>query len=412
MSCRSRLAAGRIGLFSALPLCLALSACGGGSGGDSRVASIPPPPVFPPPPRTPPPPLTPPPPPATPLTTISGYSLEGTLGVQTSWLASPATRTGNYDLIGRLTLTPQNGTPTSYRVILPGEFSLVLTNPTDRAFNYKLNAPAGILPGGLTSVGPASAVSSWDINQTVAYRYDTPYADYPQVLGQRLTAFDKANDGTETQLFSYDFTRGTTSTLTSLGSGKSLRTILDYDIGFSYVAMGEWSWRVVDLDGKAAGDFGDLLFVNGDRTPAAGIPASGTATYNAHSLALLSSNGTPGIFFSLTADFGQRTMSTIINQDYRYDPTRTVSDDPILGIHVSGSAPFSNSGTFDIPLSGTANYAYNNSPTTPPTEPVSGMMDGAFFGPHAEQVGGVFALGRPDGTLLMQDAFVGQQPYP
>jgi hypothetical protein len=39
-------------------------------------------------------------------------------------------------------------------------------------------------------------------------------------------------------------------------------------------------------------------------------------------------------------------------------------------------------------------------------------MNGAFFGPHAEQVGGVFALGRPDGTLLLQDAFVGQQPRP
>ena len=78
-----------------------------------------------------------------------------------------------------------------------------------------------------------------------------------------------------TQLFSYDFTRGSTTTITSLGSGNSLRTTLDYDIGYSYVAMGEWSWRVVDLNGNAAGDFGDLLFVNGDRTPQAGIPASG-----------------------------------------------------------------------------------------------------------------------------------------
>jgi hypothetical protein len=319
---------------------------------------------------------------------------------------------GNYDLIGRLTLTPQNGAPTSYRTILPGEFTLALANPTGQAFSYMLNAPAGILPGGLTSIGPTSAVSSWEINTNIAYRYDNPYSSHAQALGQRLTAFDKANDGSETQLFSYDFARGTTSTLTSLGSGRSLRTTLDYDIGYSYVAMGEWSWRVVDLNGAAAGDFGDLLFVNGDRTPAGGIPVSGTATYDAHSFALLSSNGTPGIPFTLTADFGQRTMSTIINQDYRYDPTRAVSDDPILGIHVSGSASFSNSGTFDIPLSGTANYAYNNLPTAPPAEPVSGMMNGAFFGPEAEQVGGVFALGRADGTLLMQDAFVGQRPHP
>jgi hypothetical protein len=401
MSHSFRFAAGRAGLLSALPLCLLLSACGGGGGG-SHVASLPPPPVTPPPTPT---------PPATPLTTIGGYTLRGSLGVRTSWLESPATRNGNYDLIGRLTLTPQNGDPTSYRTTLPGEFTLALTNPTGQAFNYTLNAPAGILPGGLTSVGPASAVSSWDINQNVAYRYGNPYEDWPQALGQRLTAFDKANDGSETQLFSYDFTQGSTSTQTSLGSGRSLHTGLYYDIGYSYVAMGEWSWRVVDLNGAAAGDFGDLLFVNGDRTPASGIPVSGTATYNARSLALTSSNGTLGVPFSLTADFGQRTMSTRIDQDYQHNPGGPAAD-PILGIHVGGTAPFNTNGSFDIPLTGTANYAYDNLPTAPPAEPVSGMMNGAFFGPEAEQVGGVFALGRADGTLLMQDAFVGQRPHP
>jgi hypothetical protein len=40
------------------------------------------------------------------------------------------------------------------------------------------------------------------------------------------------------------------------------------------------------------------------------------------------------------------------------------------------------------------------------------MMNGAFFGPHAEQVGGTFAVQRAGGTLLMQDAFVGQQHKP
>jgi hypothetical protein len=388
----------RLASTSALPLCLLLSACGGG-GGDSRVASIPPPPT------------TLPPPPASAQTVISGYSLKGSLDVQTSWLQSPATRNGNYDLIGRLSLVPGGGGPSSSRTLAPGEFVLSIYRYfDDDPFPYTLQTPAGVLPGGLTSMFIPGIVNSWDINQNIAYRYDSPYGgDFQQDLGQRLTAFDKAGDGSETQLFSYDLTRGWASTTTSLGSGKSLRTTLDYDIGFSYVAMGEWSWRVVDLNGATAGDSGDLLFVNGDRTPAAGIPVSGTATYDAHSLALLGSSGTPGIPFTLTADFGQRTMSTMINQDYRYDPTRAVSDDPIFGIHVSGSAPFSNSGTFDIPLTGTANYASNNSPTTPPIEPVSGMMDGAFFGPHAEDVGGTFAVDRADGTLLMQDAFVGEQ---
>ena len=116
MSHKFRFLARRIGLAQrSVPLCLLLSACGGGGGGNSPIASIPPPP-----------PLTPPPPAATPLTTISGYSLKGSLDVRTSWLDSPAARAGNYDLIGRLTLTPQNGGPTSYRATLPGEFTLTL----------------------------------------------------------------------------------------------------------------------------------------------------------------------------------------------------------------------------------------------------------------------------------------------
>ena len=385
-----------------VPLCLMLSACGGG-GGSSQPESIPPPP----PPPAPPP---PPPPPSGLVTTISGYSLVNSLDVQTSWLPSPATRAGNYDVIGRLTLTPGSGNPTSYRTILPGDLTFKVSGSGSGGFGYSLDGLGGILPNGLESLGPASIVGSWDINQNIAYLNANPYGgDYPQALGQRLTAFDQADNGTETKLFSYDYTRGSISSTTSLGSGKNLSTTFDYDIGYSYVAMGEWSWRVVDLDGTAAGDFGDLLFVDGDRTPASGIPVSGKATYDAHTLALLSSSGSPGIPFTLTADFDQRTISTLISQDYRYNSSGGASGDPILGIHVSGSSPFSNDGLFDIALSGTVNYSHSNSQATPAAESVTGDMNGAFFGPHAEQVGGVFDLGRPDGTLLVQDAFVGRQ---
>ena len=391
----------RTSLTSALilPLCLMLSACGGGGG--SHAENIPPPP---------PPPAPPPPPPGSDglLKTISGYSLVNSLDVQTSWLPSPATHAGNYDVIGRVTLTPGGGSPTSYQTILPGDLTFNVSG-SGGAFGYALKGLGGILPNGLSSLGPAGIVGSWDINPNVAYFYSNLYEDYQQALGQRLTAFDKADNGTETKLFSYDFTRGSTTSTTSLGSGTNLRTTFDYDIGYSYVAMGEWSWRVVDLDGAAAGDFGDLLFVDGDRTPASGIPASGKATYDAHTLALLSGSGTAGIPFTLTADFGLRTISTLISQDYRYNSAGGSAGEPILGIHVNGTAPFSNDGLFDIALSGTVNYSQSNSPTTPTAESVAGDMNGAFFGPHAEQVGGVFDLGRSDGTVLVQDAFVGRQ---
>ena len=384
---------------AAFSLCLLLSACGGGGGGESFVANIPPPPSTAPPPA----------PSGLPAGTVAySYSTTGSLDIKTSWLDSPATRAGSYDLIGRLTLATGNGNPASFRLASPGEFGMTVSSPTDRGLTFTLNGPPGTFPGGKSSLVGYSGEISWDINPTIAFRYANPYGDTPQYFGERLAGFDKASDGSERQLFSYDFARGLQGSVTSLGSGNNLHATLDYDVGFSYVAMGEWSWRIIDLNGAAVpgSDSGDLLFVNGDRTPGSAIPVSGTATYDARSLALWSDSGVQGIPFSLTADFSQRTMATRIDQDYRF--TSSV-DRPILGIHVGGSSPFDNNGLFDIPLAGTANYSATNAPVMPPSEAVTGMMNGAFFGPHAEQVGGVFSINGSRGTLLIQDAFVGQQ---
>ncbi|MFL6726972.1 MAG: transferrin-binding protein-like solute binding protein [Sphingomicrobium sp.] len=255
----------------------------------------------------------------------------------------------------------------------PGEFTLTVSKTSaDQAFDYKLDAATGFLPGSLSSIDYGSS------------------------------NFDGASNTT----------RGGYSQTLQFSADKNIRSFLAYDLGFSYVSMGEWEWYFVHLDGGTAGGFGEFYFVNGDRTPASGIPASGTATYDAHTLALLSSNLTAGIPFTLTADFGQRTISSLIDQDYRYNPNGDSMDDPAPGIHVSGSAPFSNGGTFDIPLTGLVNYNGGyavNTPQPPPSQAVTGEMNGAFFGPHAEQVGGTFAVGPPGGGVLLQDAFVGQQ---
>jgi len=283
--------------------------------------------------------------------------------------------------MGRLTL---NGDPSTSHIIAPGNFTIGVSRYfDDDPTNYELHAPAGVLPGGLTSASFSAYGDSWTINLDPPswIRDDYPYGgDFIQYFGQRFTAFRKPDDGSaETELFSFDLTRDTLISYQPLGSNQ-LKTTLDYDIGYSYVAMGEWSWQVLDVNGNPAGESGSLLFVNGDRTPASGIPASGKATYGARTLGAMSSS----IPFTLTADFGQRSIATQISQASVFD--------------VSGSAPFSNDGSFNIPLSGTAGV-----------EAATGTMDGAFFGPHAEQVGGTFAVGPAGGGILVQDAFVGQQ---
>ena len=278
---------------------------------------------------------------------------------------------GNYALIGRLTINPGTGLPKdwTYRTIKSGEFAMNVANSGVNAFSYTLKAAAGILPEGVTSIsyGPDA---SWS----------------------------KSESG---------YTRAIFGETQPLGANTNLDSGLYLDAGYSYVSMGDWEWTVIDPSGASAGESGRLLFVSGDRTPASGIAVSGKATYDAHTLAMRSSSGAPGIPFTLTADFGQRTIATRIDQDFQNYGTD--DDGPIQGIHVGGSAPFGNDGGFDIPLTGTVNYSYQNEPVPPPSESVTGDMNGAFFGPHAEQVGGSFSLHRAGEDPLYQDAFVGQQ---
>jgi hypothetical protein len=374
MSCQSNT---RFTRTIALPLCMLLSGCGGGG---AQVASIPPPPAT-----------------ATPTATAK-------LDVKVTPLDLQGTKAGTYDLLGRLTSTLSSGTKSS--VLTAGEASLTIAKQND-VLNFTVKAP-GLVPNGAVAFPSPEIFWSPDLTYGNQLFEDDHSGKWPQFLGQRLTAYRIQSDGSEEESELYDFKRGTSL------NGESTFT---YDIGYSYVAMGEWASSSVQPGAFPAAE---LLLVHGDRTPPAGIPVSGTATYDAHTLSLLSAcydSACPGIYFAMTADFGLRTISTRIDQNYQYytdlmgygEPA--IRNGPILGIHVNGTAAFNNDGSFDIPLTGTANYSATNALTTPPSEPVTGTMDGAFFGPNAENVGGTFGLNRADRSLMVQDAFIGQQRH-
>src|SRR5438309_781096 len=344
----------------ALPLCLMLSACGGD--GSYGVASAPPPPNPVP---------TPSPTPApTPAPTAAPMLTQVPTVTPTPAPANgdyPVTTAGSYGLMGRLTIDPGTGLPENWtnRLVTPGEFIMTVPSSSDGASSYSLGSSAAILPAGRTSIGAGASVG-WSIN-------------------------------------SNGYVRGGFQESPPFGAGTNLGVNLFVDPGFSYVSMGYWGWPII-LAGNPtnATNFGQLLFVMGDRTAAAGIPASGTATYDAHSLLMQSSTGAIGIPFNLTADFGLRTIATRIDQDFMNTggPGADPMDfSPIQGIHVGGSAPFTNDGLFNIPLSGTVNFAYEYVPTVPPSEAAFGQMNGAFFGPHAEQVGGTFFIQRTGDQL-------------
>jgi hypothetical protein len=347
------------GTAVALPVALLLSACGGSG---NQVVTIPPPPPLPSP---------------TPAPSVE---------VQTSLLASPATKAGTYDLIG-LVNRKAGGTSTS-QFTTDGQFRLAVAGPdTNRGFTYTLNAPSNFLPVSSTKFDLPVPLESWDFNPGgTNFRYEHPYGDTLQFFGENLKEYEVSADGTKTLRENYDYSHATfQNAAVELPSGQAISESLVFDVGLSYVAMGEWSWEAVTVNGDGtvtpSGDSNSIYFAYGSRTPASGIPASGTATFDARTLGASSAS----LPFSLTADFGKRSISTEISQPSVFA--------------VSGSAPFDNSGSFDIPLTGSAG-----------AQAASGNMDGAFFGPHAEQVGGVVSVGASQGPLF-QDAFVGQQHH-
>jgi len=364
MSCMSDL---RFASAIALPLCLLLSACDEGT---TNVASIPSPP-HPKPTPTP-----------TPTPTPKPVSLE----VQTTWLPSPTTTAGSYGVVGLVNQTVAGNS--SGRMATPVEFQLLVSQPSPGSgFNYQIENATGFLPAGLTKIFVPVQRDSWIFNLGGPnYRVDNPYEDYVQLLGQNLKEYEVYSDGTKVLREDYNFVRSAVSkAIVDLPSGERIAESSLLDVGLSYVAMGEWNWGSVKLnaDGSSTptGDTSSIYFAFGDRTPPSEIPISGTATYDARTLGQQSSSGFP---FSLNADFAQRSISTQISQGTLFS--------------VSGSALFQNNGSFGIPLAGTAGPLA-----------ATGTMNGAFFGPHAEQVGGVFSVQGTGGGLILQDAFVGQQ---
>jgi hypothetical protein len=181
---------------------------------------------------------------------------------------------------------------------------------------------------------------------------------------------------------------------------------LTYNAGLSHVSLGEWNWAVSKIGNVNVIDRGSVYFVSGDRTPASEIPTSGTATYMAASLGFdtdAANSSIPSgasIAIALTADFGQRSMFAQLNRDGAFFGDYAGGYTSILAVDVHGTGPIASSGTFDIPLAGTVGSG--NAITA-----VTGLLNGAFFGPNAQQVGGVFSVGQVPGVPIVSDAFVG-----
>lgn len=178
----------------------------------------------------------------------------------------------------------------------------------------------------------------------------------------------------------YKKTSGTTTeSLRLLNPGAANPTF-----ALTYTTYGEWKRTTTGAGYQGATIVNDTWVVFGVKTPKASMPHSGTGNYSTF---YDGSFRTPGTTYAvsgtgtLTANFGSGSIS------YAANLTGTPSSGPAIAF-----GPLSGTGTISFNGSSFTGKADNANPT------YKLGLSGYFFGPAAQEVGGVFQLSGGGGT--------------
>jgi hypothetical protein len=339
----------------ALPLILTLAACGGGG---SDIASAPPPPVA----------IAPTPVPLH-LTSI----------------------------------TVEKIAPLSARAGLTGgtyETKAIYTDPASDNLQQQLSPSQILAPGTLrlgidadhlkytvtASIAGFPAQESFDFSAPIVFGAPNPIDR--SGFGHHVLRTERYSDGS-TRTSEQDIeTAAYSSPRTPLSGGGYVSRDLYLDISHRYLTLGNWAEFSYVPDAASPSSFRNVSakyvrFAQGLRTEVADIPASGTATY--------SDQFVP---FSLTADFGARTIGAKIDYEY-FEGEYGISD----GLSARGSSAITGTGDFLIAMDGSFIGGAGS-----PTAEFTGTIDGALFGPQAAEAGGVYQFFR-NGVEYQAGAF-------
>jgi len=331
--------------------CSLLQACGGGGG--SGVSSTPVPVTVP----------TQP--------TNQAVSRTTTIGVDLP--PTPALRAGTYNAIGIVNKEAAAGNPQVVSDLRSGDLAITV-EPATRT--YTLVLAAGAAPN--LSQPARLSYTITDPAYGHEYTVTTRYAN-----GDVLTEARKGDLADQTGPVS----NGSFQSGARLFSGT----------GKQYVSYGLWEV------GSSSKGIDQVYFVYGDRTPPSAVPASGKATYDSREHFLewnVIYYNLDDVDIKLTADFAARSILADFRLSYfnqaaqRYDAPR-----------LSGTGSIGGTGTFAIPMTGVLNSGATTS------DPVTGSIAGAFFGPDASQIGATFSLSHA-GEPTITGAFVGQRTTP
>ncbi|WP_176594120.1 hypothetical protein [Sphingobium sp. EM0848] len=205
-------------------------------------------------------------------------------------------------------------------------------------------------------------------------------------------------------------------TITATAPGEEFHHQLIIGPGLSHVSFGAWSGFTISTrpDGTSFSkdDPTFMYFVYGDRTSPTDIPVSGMATYAAKVGWSDMNGGGFGVpDFTLTADFGGRSISALFDVLPILDSDWYGGNFYSLGFHASGTAPIKATGDFDIALVGTLTSKSVDASVADKLMPMTGMVNGGFFGPEASQIGGVLKFTAEDfwGAKTVGGNFVGEK---
>jgi hypothetical protein len=189
----------------------------------------------------------------------------------------------------------------------------------------------------------------------------------------------------------------------SKNSGASEGLIIDpYFVGWNYQSFGVWETGTAN-----SGTFGAMSF--GAPTPVNALPSIGTAMYTGLTSGVYVDGATGQLFgtaanMSATADFG-------VARSISFSTTGTQISTASGAL--TARQELNMTGILNINGSGQFTGAVNTAPGFPSFN-LSGTATGRFYGPAAQEIGGVYSLTRPQqvGEVVqpsMGGAFGGKQ---
>jgi hypothetical protein len=155
--------------------------------------------------------------------------------------------------------------------------------------------------------------------------------------------------------------------------------------GYSYMTYGIWNNGDASGDGRGTTEIvSSTAFVGGSATPAASVPASGSATYTGTSVGIYTAGFNRQVFITSNVTLGVNFGTRSIN----YTATNSQGGAAAPKLDVTGVLTY-NAGSSNFSgtlISSSANLAPFFLGT------MTGTASGSFYGAAAQELGGLFAL--------------------